>query len=953
MDYKSTLNLPRTEFPMKANLPQKEPERLAWWEQERIYQRIQDSRRGCPLYVLHDGPPYANGHIHIGHGLNKILKDIIIKSKTMAGFQAPYIPGWDCHGLPIEHQVTKQLGPKKKDLSSVELRKLCREYAEKFVQIQRDEFRRLGVFGDWEHPYLTMDTAYEAAIIREFGKFVEKGRVYKGLKPVLWCTVDQTALAEAEVEYEDRVSPSVYVKFPFANSTDILASEKFLNLSSVESLKAVSVVIWTTTPWTLPANQAVCLHPELDYAVLRIGDEAFIVAVGLEEQFAKACGFKDFQILGKKQGKEFEGWTCQPPFSRKDVPILNGEFVTLEQGTGCVHIAPGHGMDDYLLVLKYNKQPYVEVLPNRNPLEIVVPVNDAGKFTDEFPECAGQPVLEANLGIIELLKAKGRLIGNKKVEHSYPHCWRCKQPVIFRATHQWFVSMDKGDLRSEALSQIDQVQWIPERGRDRIYGMILNRPDWCLSRQRMWGTPIPVFSCKSCSTPLADPKVIEHVAVHVQQGGADVWFTRSASELLPPGIHCPQCGGNTFQKEHDILDVWFESGVSHAAVLKPQGEGWYPADLYLEGSDQHRGWFHSSLLTSVTTDEQAPYRAVLTHGFVLDGEGKKMSKSAGNVVTPQEVIKEYGAEILRLWVASQDYQEDLRISDNILKQLVEGYRKVRNTCKFLLSNLYDFEPARHRVPPEKLPELDQWALWRLGQLIKNVRQAYDQFQFRQVVHEIDYFCTTDMSATYLDILKDRLYTFPADSALRRGSQTVLLEIVTGLAKLMAPILSFTAEEIWQTLAATHENFIPSYSVHMADFPDPIPIRNEERLEKNWKELLKIRTLVLGVLEKKRREKVIGSSLEAKVSLTVPQIKQYELLDFYRSDLPTLFIVSQVDIKLDKNWGQENLLSEALGYLFSVTKAEGTKCDRCWNIRQDVGSQTQHPTLCGRCVEALT
>jgi isoleucyl-tRNA synthetase len=953
MDYKATLNLPRTEFPMKANLPQKEPERLTWWEQERIYHRIQESRNGCPLYILHDGPPYANGHIHIGHGLNKILKDIIIKSKTMAGFQAPYIPGWDCHGLPIEHQVAKQLGQKKKDLSAVELRKLCREYAEKFVQIQRDEFRRLGVFGDWEHPYLTMDTAYEATIIREFGKFVEKGRVYKGLKPVLWCTVDQTALAEAEVEYENHVSPSVYVKFPFANSPEILASEKFLNLSPVESLKKVSVVIWTTTPWTLPANQAVCLHPNLDYAVLQTGDEAFIIAVGLEDSFAKACKIDTFEVLAKKKGKEFEGWTCQPPFSRKDVPILNGEFVTLEQGTGCVHIAPGHGMDDYLLVLKYNKPPHVEVLPNRMPLEIVVPVNDAGKFTDEFPEFEGQPVLEANPGIVQVLKTRGLLVGEKKVEHSYPHCWRCKQPVIFRATHQWFVSMDTGDLRSEALNQIDQVQWIPERGRDRIYGMILNRPDWCLSRQRMWGTPIPVFSCQSCSTPVADPKIIEHVAGHVQQGGADVWFTRSASELLPPGIHCPQCGGDVFKKEHDILDVWFESGVSHAAVLKPQGAGWWPADLYLEGSDQHRGWFHSSLLTAVTTDGQAPYRAVLTHGFVVDGEGKKMSKSAGNVVTPQEVINESGAEVLRLWVASQDYQEDLRISKDILKQLVEAYRKIRNTCRFLLSNLYDFEPARHQVPLEKLPELDQWALWRLGQLINNVRKGYEQFQFRQVVHEIDYFCSTDMSATYLDILKDRLYTFPANSVLRRGSQTVLLEIVTGLAKLMAPILSFTAEEIWQVLPESTKQVIKPISVHLEEFPDALAVFQNPILHTTWNYLFQVRNKTQSALEKARRDKEIGSSLEAKVVLHATE-PNCALLRQYLADLPALFIVSCVNVEAVSSISMTGLrLADAtLGLEIEVAKAEGAKCDRCWNIRQDVGSHAQHPTLCGRCVEAL-
>ena len=701
MDYKSTLNLPRTDFPMKANLPLKEPERLEWWDQERIYHRIQESRKGSPLYILHDGPPYANGHIHIGHGLNKILKDIIIKSKTMAGFQAPYIPGWDCHGLPIEHQVTKQLGPKKKDLSSVELRKLCREYAEKFVHIQGDEFRRLGVFGDWEHPYLTMDTAYEAAIIREFGKFVEKGRVYKGLKPVLWCTVDQTALAEAEVEYENHTSPSIYVKFPFENDPPSLA--RVLGIPELSKAVQVSMVIWTTTPWTLPANQAIAINPTFSYAFVRVGEEIFVVAENLVESVAKACAWSDHSIVGTKKGRDpvcpFELLNCRRPLTQDCSPILYGDFVTLEQGTGCVHIAPGHGMDDYLLVLKHNKSPLLSSYqPAQKPLDILVPVDDTGRFTNEFPEFAGQSVLEANPGIVEVLRTKGLLVGERKLEHSYPHCWRCKQPVIFRATQQWFVSMEEGNLRHTALNEIDRVDWIPERGRDRIYGMILNRPDWCLSRQRMWGTPIPVFSCQSCSIPLADPKVIEHVADLVRERGADVWFTQSASELLPTGMHCPQCGGNTFKKEHDILDVWFESGVSHAAVLKPHGEGWYPADLYLEGSDQHRGWFHSSLLTSVTTDQQAPYRAVLTHGFVVDGDGKKMSKSAGNVITPQEIIKESGAEVLRLWVASQDYQEDLRISKDILKQLVEAYRKIRNTCRFLLSNLYDFEAARHSVP---------------------------------------------------------------------------------------------------------------------------------------------------------------------------------------------------------------------------------------------------------------
>ena len=625
----------------------------------------------------------------------------------------------------------------------------------------------------------------------------------------------------------------------------------------------------------------------------------------------------------------------------------------MEQGTGCVHIAPGHGMDDYLLALKYNKQPHIEVLPNRKPLEILVPVNNSGRFTEEFPEFAGKPVLEANAGIVDLLKSKNLLVGEKKLEHSYPHCWRCKQPVIFRATHQWFVSMEKEDLRNKALNEIEKVQWIPERGRDRIHGMIFNRPDWCLSRQRKWGTPIPVFSCEGCFAPLADSKVIEHISVQMQEGGADIWFSRSAAELLPAGTTCAQCGQGSFKKEHDILDVWFESGVSHAAVLKPQGAGWYPADLYLEGSDQHRGWFHSSLLTSVTTDEQAPYRAVLTHGFVVDGDGKKMSKSAGNVVTPQEIIKESGAEILRLWVASQDYQEDLRISKDIVKQLMDAYRKVRNTCRFLLSNLYDFDEAVHAVPHTDLPELDQWALWRLGQLIDNVKKGYEQFQFRQVVHEIDYFCSTDMSATYLDILKDRLYTFPANSRLRRGSQTVILEIVTGLAKLMAPILSFTAEEVWHVLPESNKRSAALSSVHLAEFPDAPTVFADADRQTNWDYLFQVRKVVQGALEKKRRDKVIGSSLEGKVMLRATEPNS-GLLKRYHDDLPALFIVSQVEVTpISEIVENDHELTDAnLGLIIDVVKAEGMKCDRCWNIRNDVGGQAEHPTLCGRCLEAV-
>src|SRR5437867_2681029 len=764
MDYKATLNLPQTDFPMKANLPQREPEILARWERERLYELIQEARRGRPLYVLHDGPPYANGCIHIGHALNKILKDIIVKSKTMEGYQVPFVPGWDCHGLPIEHQVLKELGAKKKTLGKTEIRQLCREYAEKYFKIQREEFQRLGVLGDWHNPYLTMTHDYEAAVLREVGKFVKGGGVYKGKKPVLWCPVDETALAEAEVEYEEHTSPSIYVKFPLENSPQILASRAVLCVDFPSDVKPVSIVIWTTTTWTLPANQAVCLHPDFDYAFVRVGDEVLLIAEKLVDAVAKACGLSRYTVLGVRKGQiqlgGFEGLRCRRPASEGTSPILLGEFVTLEQGTGCVHIAPGHGQEDYELALKYNDPRYQAEI--QTPLEVLAPVDDQGRFTDEAPEWQGKTVFEANPLIVQKLKASGVLLGEGTLTHTYPHCWRCKNPVIFRATDQWFVSMEKNDLRKKALEEIDHnVQWIPSRGRERIHGMVLNRPDWCISRQRVWGVPIPGFSCRGCGQVLITPGIVEHVARLVEQHGTDVWFEREAAELIPAGTKC-DCGSTAFDKERDILDVWFESGVSHAAVLKPRGKAagqvWWPADLYLEGSDQHRGWFHSSLLASVTTDNRAPYKAVLTHGFVLDGEGNKMSKSAGNVVAPQEVIKQYGAEILRLWVATQDYQDDLRISPAILAQLGETYRKLRNTARFLLSNLYDFDPAANRVQFEKLPELDRWALMRLHNLITKIQCGYEEFDFRQITHELDYFCAVDMSAIYLDILKDRLYT---------------------------------------------------------------------------------------------------------------------------------------------------------------------------------------------------
>jgi isoleucyl-tRNA synthetase len=937
MDYKTTLNLPRTDFPMKANLPQREPEWLAWWDQQRLYERIQEMGKGRPRYVLHDGPPYANGRIHIGHALNKILKDIIVKSKTMSGFHAPYVPGWDCHGLPIEHQVLKELGEKKNQLDTIAIRTLCRDYAEKYYTIQRDEFRRLGVLGDWDHPYLTMAPAYEAAILRVFGTFVERGGVYKGLKPVLWCTYDQTALAEAEVEYEEHTSPSIYVKFPIASSPNVLAGR--FGVPFQPDVAGVSIVIWTTTPWTLPANQAICLHPDIDYAFVKVGTEVLVIAKPLVDSVAKACSLQAYSILGSKKGREgFEALETQRPLTKGLSPVLLGDFVTLDQGTGCVHIAPGHGQEDYALVMAHN----ASARPGER-LEVFAPLDNAGRFTDAIPQFAGQHVFKANPAIIEALKDRGVLLGHGSLAHSYPHCWRCKNPVIFRATEQWFVSMEAIQLRKKALEQIEEhVVWIPAWGKDRIRGMIANRPDWCVSRQRVWGVPIPGFTCAACNTVLADPKVINHVADLVAEHGVDVWFHRSAGELVPPGTRCP-CGGEAFQKERDILDVWFESGVSYAAVLKPRQ--WWPAGLYLEGSDQHRGWFHSALLCGVTTDDRAPYDAVLTHGFVVDGAGKKMSKSAGNVVAPQDVIKQSGAEILRLWVSAQDYREDLRISQEILNHLIEAYRKIRNTCRFMLSNLYDFDPLSMSVPYEELPELDRWALLRVGELIPRIRRGYEAFEFHTIFHAINNYCSVDMSAVYLDILKDRLYTFKRDSLLRRSSQTALFEILVSLTKLMAPILSFTCEELWRMLPEAARMNPDTLSVHLSSFPDAKSGWNDPELGSRWERLLEVRVAVQGALEVQRRDKVIGSSLEAGVRIrALPET--YALLKRYEQELASIFIVSRVEVSEDAR----HALTP--GFSVEVMKSEDKKCERCWNYRASVGSFPDHPTLCDRCVEAV-
>jgi isoleucyl-tRNA synthetase len=727
------------------------------------------------------------------------------------------------------------------------------------------------------------------------------------------------------------VSPSIYVRFPIAGGSAAIAA-KLPGVNLPSDVTTVSVVIWTTTPWTLPANQAVCLHQDIDYAFVRVGSEVVIVAEQLVDGMAKTCKLEGYRVLAVRKGGEgFEGLETQRPLTTGLSPVLLGDFVTLEQGTGCVHIAPGHGMEDYILVLEHN----AKASPGER-LEILAPVDDAGRFTQAVPEFAGQHVFKANAGIVELLRTKGRLIAHGSLAHSYPHCWRCKSPVIFRATEQWFVSMDINALRQEALAEIDRVKWIPPWGKDRINGMIANRPDWCLSRQRVWGVPIPAFTCTGCRRVLADPRIIDHIGSLMEEHGADVWFKRPAAELLPAGTICPHCNGNQFEKERDILDVWFESGVSFAAVLKPCR--WWPADLYLEGSDQHRGWFHSALLAGIVTDHRAPYEAVLTHGFVLDGQGKKMSKSAGNVVAPQDVITQSGAEILRLWVSAQDYRDDVRISSEILNHLIEAYRKIRNTCRFLLSNLYDFDPATHRVPYDQLPELDRWALMRLEEVKTKVRRAYDEFEFHAIYHALNNYCSVDLSAVYLDILKDRLYTFRAGDPLRRGSQTVLYEIIVAITKLMAPILSFTAEEIWLSLGIQRGGHS---SVHLGQFSEASPEWHDAKLAQRWERLLGYRTQVQGVLEVSRRDKVIGSSLEAAIEIRA-DADALAFLKTYERDLPTLFIVSHV-----------RLTAVSGGPVTVVAmKSSFAKCERCWNYREAVGKDAAHPTLCDRCVEAL-
>ncbi len=926
MNYKETLNLPETGFPMKASLAVQEPKRLKKWADSDLYAAIQKKNEGKPLFLLHDGPPYANGHIHFGHILNKVLKDIAVKFRSMTGHSSPYIPGWDCHGLPIEHQVDKNLGKKKRDMSKLEVRQACREYADNFVKIQREEFKRLGVFGEWDQPYRTMDFAYEATIAREFANFVEKGSIYKGLKPVLWCANCRTALAEAEVEYENHTSPSIYVKF--AVGSDVRAALPELGD------RPASVVIWTTTPWTLPANLAIAFHPDFDYVAVDIDGEAYIVANNCLNQFYKVIG-KEGTVLKRFGAPNLERMTCRHPLIERDSLVILSNHVTMDTGTGCVHIAPGHGEDDFVVGRNYGLEP-------------LAPVDGGGRFTEEvgISELIGQKVMSSNEWINERLVANGSMVYQEDFEHSYPHCWRCKRPVIFRSTAQWFLSLSHDDLRQRALDAIRRVHWIPDWGRERIYGMVLNRPDWCLSRQRTWGVPIMAFECNDCGHVLIDADLIRKIADQIDEHGADVWFDEENQYFEDPPA-CTECNKRNWRRETDILDVWFDSGVSYAAVIEQRLNLEIPIDLYLEGSDQHRGWFHSSLLAAVGARERPPYKAVLTHGFVVDGEGRKYSKSAGNYIPPEKVISESGAEVLRLWVSAEDYRDNIRVSDEILRRLSDAYRKIRNTGRFLLGNISDFDPDADRVSYENLDEIDRYALHLLQKIISRVTKAYEDYAFHTVFHEINRFCTVDLSAFYLDILKDRLYTAPKTGQLRRGSQTVLHEMTRALALLMAPVLCFTADEIWEYLPIDKEK---SSSVHLEEFPIADNSLLDQELADKWERLRTVRDAVMRVLEEARRNKLIGNALEAKVELYV-EGELEELIDAYQTRLADIFIVSQVELLRDPI-GKDAATQDLPELQVRVERAGGEKCERCWKWLPTVGQDPRHPDACHTCTQTL-
>jgi isoleucyl-tRNA synthetase len=963
LDLKATVNLPKTDFAQKANLTQREPERLARWQRMDLYHELCRARQGRPMFVLHDGPPYANSDIHIGTAMNKILKDMVVKSHSMLGYDAPYVPGYDCHGLPIEMYVDKKLGAKKSQMSPLTIRRICREHAAEALKRQTRDFERLGILGEWDDPYLTMANAYEAETARLFGRFVERGYVYKGGRPVYWCINDQTALAEAEVEYREHTSPSIYVKFPLPED-QVRQLEARISSGALTAIgKPVFVLIWTTTPWTLPANIGIAVNPNFDYAAVDVGNEIYIVASELVAAVAEKCGLVEPKVVAQFSGALLDKLEARHAWLDRPSIMMVGEHVTLggeadaeteldvadaqkkgtgKSGTGCVHTAPGHGHDDFVIGQQYRQQlaPIYAKLGVAET-EVYCPVDNAGRFTPEVEHFAGRKVFEANRAIVDFLRESGALVFTENYAHRYPHCWRCHQPVIFRATPQWFISMDKTDgegpsLREGALREVRNVRWIPEWGEERMRNMFLGRPDWCVSRQRVWGVPIPAFYCNGCHETIADAQVIAHIADIFDKDTADAWYAREAKDLLPDGFKCPKCSGADFTKETDILDVWFDSGASSLAVLEIERKLPWPADVYLEGPDQYRGWFNSSLMVALAAHNRAPYKTVITHGWTVDGEGKAMHKSSGNAISPNEVTDKSGAEILRLWVASSDYQEDVRLSEEILKRLVDAYRKLRNTARYALGNISDFAPEVDAVAESEMREIDRWALSATREVARKVIDAYKRFEYTTVYHTLYNYATVTLSAVYIDILKDRLYTFAPKSVGRRSAQTALYQIVDGFTRLLAPVLAFTADEIWENLPGKREA-----SVHLAEFADAEAREGDAELLARWNQLFDVRSAVQKALEEKRNEKIIGASLEAHVTLSASG-ETLDLLAAYEDQLADIFIVSAVTLEGNASGDTE----------VTVAHAEGAKCERCWHWSNTVGADARFPTIDARCVRQL-
>ena len=948
-EWKNTVNLPRTGFPMKAGLQTSEPDTLARWAANDLYGQIRARRKGAPKFVLHDGPPYANGNIHMGTAMNKILKDLVVKSRSMAGFDAPYVVGYDCHGLPIELQVDRELGPRKRDMSVADFCRACRAYAERFIGAMSGQFQRLGILGTWDQPYLTMDFRYQAAIARAFGRFVDQGLVTKRKKPVHWCIHCRTALAEAEIEYEDHSSPSIYVEFPLAGAG---AGELAARVPALAG-RDVSVLIWTTTPWTIPSNLAVAFHPDFDYAAYDVDGRAVILAEQLAPMVAQAVGRTFDAPIARMKGAQLEGIRFRHPLYDRDSVAVLGDYVTLDAGTGAVHTAPGHGADDFTTGLKYG-------------LEIYAPVGPGGHFDDTVGLFAGQRVFDANPNVEQALKDRGRLWHRAAFMHQYPHCWRCHNPVIFLATAQWFINLDtvasgqmrdggghtaegmgQTTLRDAALQAVDRdVKWIPAWGHDRIYNMIANRPDWCVSRQRAWGVPIPAVDCVKCHEPKITTELVERAASVFEQYGADAWYERPVEEFIPEGFACLHCGGTTFVREMNILDVWFDSGSSHEAVLSVRPELTWPADTYLEGNDQHRGWFQSSLLVGLGTRGRPPYRDVVTHGFIVAEDGRKMSKSLGNSIEPEDVIKQSGADIIRLWVSMSDYTQEVRLSKEILARVVEAYRKIRNTLRILTANLYDFDPATDRVPLERMLEIDRYILARYAEAARKILRAYEEYDYQTISQTLNAFTTMDLSAFYVDVTKDRMYTFAAGSDERRAGQTAMYLIADGLTRLMAPILSFTADELWRYLPGARDE-----SVHIAVFPSRSELEGlaDRELLERWTRLTGLREQVLAEIEPLRRDKQIGSSLQARVVLSVAP-DELAFLEAYARELPTLFIVSDVELRPAPQEPKEP--EDHRPARVVIERAGGVKCERCWRYVTDVSTDPASAGLCDRCQEAL-